>query len=81
MVDEKELDLIDKAHAAAQRLEQANKVMEELIKQQRDLDARRILGGQTEAGKPQEKQLSEQEKIDMENKLAFKGTILDGVFK
>ena len=42
--------LIDKANAAAERLEKANARQAELISQQENIEARRMLGGQTNAG-------------------------------
>jgi len=49
MVEEKE-DLITTATKAAARLEAANKVTEELVKRLEATEARRVLGGQSEAG-------------------------------
>jgi len=42
--------IIMDAHTAAERLENANKKQEELIKRQEELHARRVLGGTSEAG-------------------------------
>lgn len=81
MENEKDMDLIDKAHAAAQRLEEANKIHAELIKKQEALDARRILGGQSSAGEPAKPELTEKEKIDIGMKQYFKGTAIEGVLK
>ena len=47
--------LIDKANQAAKRLEEANKKYEELIKTQLEMEAKKILGGRSEAGMPAEK--------------------------
>lgn len=80
MVDEKELDMIEKAHRAAERLEQANKVHEELLKKQEAFEARQIISGRAEAG-TREHQLSEKEKIAIDTKNYFKGTELEGALK
>ncbi len=42
--------VIDNANEAAERLEAANKKQEELINKQEELDAKRRLGGGSEAG-------------------------------
>ena len=73
-----EQSLIDKAEMAAQRLEHANKVMEELVKRQEAIEARRLLGGQSEAGK-KEPELSKEEKDKMDMKRYFKGSALEKV--
>lgn len=56
MVDEtdKSMDLIAQAQLAADRLERANKMHEEIMKRAEAMESRRILGGQAEAGKPPE---------------------------
>ena len=51
----KALDPIDRAYEAAKRLEEQNKRYEENIRRMQDLTAKQILGGQTSAGKPEEK--------------------------
>lgn len=76
-----EQSLIEQAEKAAQRLEHANKVMEELVKRQESIEARRLLGGQSEAGKTQEKELSKEEKDKMDMKNYFKGTALERALK
>lgn len=73
-----EQSLIEQAQMAAQRLEHANKVMEELVKRQEAIEARRLLGGQAEAGN-KEPELSKEEKDKMDMKLYFKGTALERV--
>lgn len=75
-----EQSLIEQAEKAAQRLEHANKVMEELVKRQEAIEARRLLGGQSEAGN-KEPELSKEEKDKMDMKNYFKGTALEGVLK
>ena len=76
-----EIDMITAAHLAVERLEKANEVMKELVNEQKGIDARRILGGQSHAGQPQEKELSKDEKLDIELKNYWKGSALEGVFK
>lgn len=75
-----EESLIEQADKAARRLEHANKVMEELVKRQEAIEARRLLGGQSEAGH-KEHELSKEEKDKMDMKNYFKGTALEKVFK
>ena len=73
-----EESLIEQAEKAAQRLEHANKVMEELVKRQESIEARRLLGGKSEAGK-EEPQVSKADKDKMDMKNYFKGSALEGV--
>ena len=84
MVDEKEMDLIDKAHLAAERIENANRKYEELIKKQEEIEnrteARRILGGQSTAGETKPV-ISEEEKNREGMKTFFKGGALERAFK
>jgi hypothetical protein len=75
-----ELDLIEKAHKAADRLERANKITEELQKKQEAMDARRILGGQAEAG-DKVPELSQEEKDKIAMKKYFKGTAIESALK
>ncbi len=42
--------LVDEANSAAKRLEEANKRKAELLRQEEELEARRALGGRSEAG-------------------------------
>lgn len=51
----KKATLIDEANAAAKRLEEANERKSELLKQEEELNAKRILGGGSEAGGEPEK--------------------------
>ena len=81
MVEEKEMDLIEKAHAAAERMERANAEYKELVKRSEAIESRRVLGGQTAAGEPQKPELSEQEKIQIGMKQYFKGGVLEKVLK
>ena len=71
-----EQSLIEQAEKAAQRLEHANKVNEELVKRMEAIEARRFLGGQSEAGK-KEPELSKEEKDKMDMKNYFKGTAIE----
>jgi len=75
-----EESLIEQAQKAAERLEHANKVMEELVKRQEAIEARRILGGYSDAGKNvPELSKEEKDKIDMKN--YFKGTAIEKALK
>lgn len=75
-----EENLIDAANKAAARLEEANKINLELLRRAEALDARRILGGYSEAGN-KAPEVSEEEKIKIDMKNYFKGTALEKVFK
>lgn len=77
---ESEPDLIERATVAAARLEQANKVMEELLKRQESIEARRVLGGMSQAG-AQPVELSQAEKDAIDMKQYFKGTAVERAFK
>jgi len=68
-----EESLIEEAQKAAERLEHANKVMEDLVKRQESIEARRLLGGQSQAGVPEEV-VSKEDKDKMDMKNYFKGT-------
>ena len=48
--EEDTTSMIDKANEAAERLEKANEAQAALLKQQQEIEARRTLGGQSEAG-------------------------------
>lgn len=73
MTDEN--SLIEEAQKAAARLEAANAKTEELVKRQEAIEARRLLGGYSDAGqKAPELSKEEQDKVDMKN--YFKGTII-----
>lgn len=60
MADEKEFDMVERANQAAQRLEEANKAREALLVREEELQKRmetlRVLGGQSSAGQPQQKE-------------------------
>lgn len=62
----KQNSLIDKAIAAAERLEAANKRSEELLKNSDDILTRSILGGHSIAGTTQVKAKTEKETIQEE---------------
>lgn len=79
--EQTDMNLIDSANKAAQRIEQANKIQKELLDRQASLDARRLLGGQTEAGVKKEPEISEAEKIELNTKQMFKGTLLEKYLK
>jgi len=75
-----EESLIEQAQKAAERLEHANKVMEELVKRQEAIEARRLLGGYSDAGaKVPELTKEEKDKMDMKN--YFKGTAIEKALK
>jgi len=58
--EEKEVtDIVDKAVAAAQRLEEANKKMEALLDRQKLMQAKEALGGRAEAGSEHGKEKEE----------------------
>lgn len=60
MVDEiVEKSMVTEAVEAAIRLEKANAIQAENIKKLEAIEARRILGGQSAAGQPQEKVVEE----------------------
>lgn len=44
--------LIDKANAAAERMEKANEKREALLKRKEEIEAKRVLGGKSTAGIP-----------------------------
>lgn len=81
MVEEKELDLIEKATLAAERIERANEQYKELVKRSEQIESRRILGGQTAAGEAKPPEMSEEEKVKAGMRLYFKGGALEKVFK
>lgn len=77
---EEELSMIEQAHKAADRLELANAKMSELLKKQEAMEARKILGGQSEAGN-KEPEMTKEEKDRISIKRYFKGTALESAFK
>jgi hypothetical protein len=64
-------DLIDKAKEQADRIEEANKKMEENIKKLETLKVRDLLGGQTEAGTVPKEETPEE----------YKNRIMKGEYK
>lgn len=71
---EGELDTITQAHLAAERLEKANKLNEELLRRMEELESRRVLGGKTTAGIPMHQELTPEQKEIVDLKTYFKGT-------
>lgn len=82
---EKELDMIEKAHIAAERLEKANKVKQELIDKMQEYEqraeVRRLVGGESYAGAPPPKEMTQEEKDNLGMKRYFKGTAIEAAFK
>ena len=74
-------NVIDKANQAAKRLEEANKVNQELIKRMEAHEARTILGGQTNAGESKVPEITKEEKAKVDRKLYFKGTAIESALK
>ena len=62
----KEPTEVDKIHAAAKRMEKANKERANVMQEEKELEAKRILGGQTSAGKAPEppKETTDQDRKD-----------------
>lgn len=85
MVDEKELDIIEKAHLAAERLERANKMQEALLAKQEELQKRaeglRLLGGESQAGGQPTRELTKEEKDREATKRIFKGSAIEPYLK
>jgi hypothetical protein len=85
MADEKELDIIEKAHQAAERIELANKEKEALIVRmetvEKRMEGQRLLGGNSYAGAPPQKELTQEEKDKIGMRSYFKGTAIEGAFK
>jgi hypothetical protein len=78
---EEQADLITKATIAAERLQHETERYEAVLAKMQAFEARQILGGKSNSGEPQQREPTESERIAEENKRAFKGTVLDGVFK
>ena len=72
-------DLIDNAQSAAERLEKANKVHEELLNRQERLEAEKRLGGSTEAGERIKEQTEEEKEIAAAKK-QLEGTGYEDMF-
>lgn len=85
MGNEENLDVIEKAHLAAERLELANRVKKDLLDREEELQKRaeglRLLGGESSAGGQQPRQLTEEEKLQQGLKIKWKDTALEGYFK
>lgn len=73
-------DMIEAANKAAERLENANKINSELIKRLEAIEARRVLGGYSEAVNKQP-EMSPQEKILIDTRNIYKGSVIEGAFK
>lgn len=81
MVEEQQADLITKATIAAENLRAEREKYEAVLKKMEAFEARQILGGKTNAGEPMQREPSQEEKVRDENKMAFRGTVLEGVFR
>jgi hypothetical protein len=79
--EKKDVDMITKAHLAAERLESANKINEALIKRMEAFEARRLLGGESSAGELPKPEISEEEKLKIGMKHYFKDTAIEGALK
>lgn len=62
----KEPTEVDKIHAAAKRMEKANETRAKIMQEEKEFEAKRILGGQTSAGKAPEppKETTDQDRKD-----------------
>lgn len=74
-------NLVEQANKAAARLEQANKVSEELVKRMEAIESRRVLGGLSEAGQAPPPVMTEEEKFKVEMKNFFKGSAIEAALK
>lgn len=85
MVEEKDLDVIEKAHQAAARLEKANEAQAALIQRMEDVErraeGRRLLSGESSAGQQPVPELSEEAKLKIDGRNYFKGGLLEKVFQ
>jgi hypothetical protein len=85
MVEKQDLDIIEKAHLAAERLEKANKEKEELIIRmetvEHRMEGRRLLGGESFAGAAPPRELTPEEKTKIGMQNYFKGTAVEGALK
>jgi hypothetical protein len=81
MVEVEQQDLITKATIAAERLQHETERYEAVLQKMQAFEARQILGGKSSAGEPMKREPTEAERIVEENKSAFKGTVLEGVYK
>jgi len=69
-------NIVDAAVIAAQRLKEENDRAAAILKQNQELEARRVLGGRTEGGSSQA-EMSPEEKKKQEAKEFFKGTTIE----
>lgn len=80
MVEEQK-DMLEEASKVAERLENALKANEEILKKIEAIQTRNILGGKSTAGTTQAPEISKEEKLHQELKDYWKGTALEGAFK
>ena len=78
MVEEK--TIIEQANEAAARLEAATKANEEILKKIEAIESRKILGGESTAGKSQAPEISEEEKMKIGLKNYWRGSAIEGYF-
>lgn len=85
MVEQKDLDTIEKAHLAAERLKQENDRKEALITRmeivENRMEGRRLLGGESMAGEVQKPELTPEQKLDIDAQIYFKGTNIEKALK
>jgi hypothetical protein len=79
-MEDNEKSLIEQANIAAQRMEEANKIKEALIIREEKLEARRLLGGQAEAGHVAPV-VSEEDKTKADMMNYFKGSAIERALK
>jgi hypothetical protein len=72
--------LIDEAKEVAERIEKANERQAELLRQQEDLQARRMLGGRADAGQMQKQKSDEEIKKEGAAEF-FKGSQIEKAIK
>ena len=75
-----EKDLITQANQAAERLEKANKEMNALLERQERNRSIDIISGKSEVS-PLEKVLTPEEKLMIDMKSMFKGTVVENALK
>ena len=83
---EEDTNLIDKANQAALRIElateklnEANKIKDELLKKEEKLQNNLLLGGRSGAGEPQKPALTPEQLMQQQVKEYFKGSQLEKV--
>ena len=80
-MESNEKSLIEQANAAAQRMEEANKIKEALILREEKLEARRLLGGTASAGQSSAPVISEEDKLKADTINYFKGSAIESALK